>query len=58
MIRQFNFLFRFFQAWLMFHFITFNLRRMRETKANSSSSGGAAGAAKNRKSQQEKAKAR
>jgi hypothetical protein len=42
----------------MFHFITFNLRRMRETKANSSLAGGAAGAAKNRKSQQEKAKAR
>jgi hypothetical protein len=42
------------QAWLMFHFITFHLRRMRENKSSSS----ATGAAKVRKSQQEKAKAR
>ena len=41
----------------MFHFITFHLRRMRESKTSSSGPGGAA-AAKARKSQQEKAKAR
>ena len=41
----------------MFHFITFHLRRMRESKANNSGPNAAA-AAKARKSQQEKAKAR
>jgi len=45
------------QAWLMFHFITFHLRRIRESKTNSAGAGGLGGA-KNRKSQQEKAKAR
>ncbi len=41
----------------MFHFITFHLRRIRESKTNSAGAGGLGGA-KNRKSQQEKAKAR
>jgi translocating chain-associated membrane protein 1 len=48
------------QAWLMWNFITFHLRRMRESQnAGNAAGGGAGGAAKGtRKSQQEKAKDR
>lgn len=45
------------QAWLMWNFIMFQVKRMREASAFSSSSGGSAGS-KGRKSQQERAKAR
>merc|ERR1711936_916938 len=46
----------FLQAWLMWNFIVFQFKRMRETKTTSNS--GAGSAAKTRKSEQEKAKAR
>merc|ERR1719340_413945 len=46
----------FLQAWLMWNFIVFQFKRMRETKNTSNS--GAGSAAKTRKSEQEKAKAR
>jgi len=44
------------QAWLMWNFIMFQVKRMREASAYSSSASGSA--AKNKKSQQERAKAR
>jgi translocating chain-associated membrane protein 1 len=46
------------QAWLMWNFITFHIRRMRENAALSSSAAAANASEKKRKTQQEKAKAR
>lgn len=49
------------QAWLMFNFVTFHIRRMRESKAmtvSSASTSAAGQAGKPRKTMQEKAKAR
>merc|ERR1712014_131394 len=45
------------QAWLMWNFIMFQVKRMREAKAFTASSGGSSGS-KTRKSEQERAKAR
>jgi len=45
------------QAWLMWNFIMFQVKRMRESTSSYSTSG-SSNAAKNKKSQQEKAKAR
>merc|ERR1712223_1317704 len=45
------------QAWLMWNWIMFQVKRMREAKAFTASSGGSSGA-KTRKSEQERAKAR
>merc|ERR1712209_334885 len=47
----------FLQAWLMWNFIVFQFKRMRETKTTSSSSG-VGSASKKGKTEQEKAKAR
>merc|ERR1711936_918926 len=46
------------QAWLMWNWIMFQVKRMREAKPSASSSSSSSSASKNRKSEQEKAKAR
>jgi len=46
------------QAWLMWNFIMFQVKRMREASAFSGSSSGGSAGSKGRKSQQERAKAR
>merc|ERR1711936_333926 len=46
------------QAWLMWNWIMFQVKRMREAKNTSFSSSSSSSASKNRKSEQEKAKAR
>merc|ERR1711874_684735 len=46
------------QAWLMWNWIMFQVKRMREAKPSASSSSSSSSASKNRKTEQEKAKAR
>merc|ERR1711994_1232181 len=46
------------QAWLMWNWIMFQVKRMREAKPSASTSSSSSSASKNRKTEQEKAKAR
>merc|ERR1711913_57715 len=46
------------QAWMMWNWIMFQVKRMREAKPSASSSSSSSSASKNRKTEQEKAKAR